>query len=46
MSVYDGLFLLDGLQENEKREIISALPDLKRVKLFIRPKAFAAPSVL
>ena len=32
MSVYDGLFLLDGLQENEKREIISALPEAEKFK--------------
>ena len=32
MSVYDGLFLLDGLQENEKREIISALPEAEKYK--------------
>lgn len=43
MSVYDGLFLLDGLQENEKREIISALPEavkFKKGEIVYSPESF------
>lgn len=43
MSVYDGLFLLDGLQENEKREIISSLPEtvkFKKGEIVYSPESF------
>ena len=43
MSEYDGLFLLDGLQENEKSEIISALPEtvkFKKGEIVYSPESF------
>ncbi len=43
MSVYDGLFLLDGLRENEKHEIISALPEtvkFKKGEIVYSPESF------
>lgn len=43
MSVYDGLFLLDGLRENEKSEIISSLPEtvkFKKGEIVYSPESF------
>lgn len=43
MSVYDGLFLLDGLSEKEKCEIISVLPEtvkFKKGEIVYSPESF------